>query len=160
MMVPLLIFMLISTHISIGAVESSEISSNLSRMELSKSYIEEQLNWYDDFLFSALVDENLVPSITTVDNISTSDVFNTQSYIKDKLFGIYNGDADVLSVTLVSYEDHRLYKVEKKDFFVSNYSQPPIKNPDKATIFGVDPATNSFSFARNIDLRIKNWLGN
>jgi two-component system sensor histidine kinase YesM len=83
MMVPLLIFMLMSTHISRGAVESSEISSNLSRMELSKSYIEEQLNWYDDFLFSALVDENLVPSITNIDNISVTNAFNTQNYIQD-----------------------------------------------------------------------------
>ncbi|MGM0876302.1 MAG: sensor histidine kinase [Bacillota bacterium] len=150
MMVPLLIFMLISTEISRGTVESSEISSNLSRMELSSSYIEEQMRMYDDFLFSALVDEKLVPSITTVDNITTSNTFNTQSYIKDKLFGLYNGNDDILSVSLVSYEDDRIYKVEKNDFFVSNYPDLPLKKENKDAIFNVDPATNSFSFARNI----------
>jgi two-component system sensor histidine kinase YesM len=150
MMVPLLIFMLISTHISRGAVESSEISSNLSRMELSSSYIEEQINWYDEFLFSALVDEKLVPSITTVDNLSTMNKFNTQSYIKDKLFGLYNGSNDILSVSLVSYEDHILYKVEKNDFYVSNDLESPKKQDNKDAIFDVDQATNSFSFTRNI----------
>lgn len=150
MMVPLLIFMLISTHISRGAVESSEISSNLSRMELSKSYIEEQLNWYNDFLFSALVDDKLVPSITTMDNISATNVFNTQSYIKDKLFGLYNGDEDILSVKLVSYEDRRFYKVENKDFYIENEYDKAKNNEAKAAIFKVDPETNSFTLARNI----------
>ncbi|WP_338786941.1 sensor histidine kinase [Metabacillus sp. FJAT-53654] len=150
MMVPLLIFMLISTHISRGAVESSEISSNLSRMELSSSYIEEQINWYDEFLFSALVDEKLVPSITTVDNLSTLNKFNTQSYIKDKLFGLYNGSNDILSVSLVSYEDHLLYKVEKNDFYISNNLESPKKQDNKDAVFDVDLAKNSFSFTRNI----------
>ncbi|MGM7722676.1 sensor histidine kinase [Metabacillus sp. Hm71] len=150
MMVPLLIFMLISTHISRGTVESSEISSNLSRMELSKSYIEEQMYWYNDFLFSALVDEKLVPSITTVDNISTINAFNIQSYLKDKLFGLYNGDDDILSASLVSYEDDRLYKVEMNDFYVSNDVSSPSNQNKKDAIFNVDPATESFSLSRNI----------
>lgn len=150
MMVPLLVFMLVSTHISRSAVESSEISSNLSRMELSKSYIEEQLNWYNDFLFSALVDDMLVPSITTVHNITSSNSFNTQSYIKDKLFGLYNGDDDIVSVTLISYEDKRSYKVEEQEFFVSNIVGAPPKNSGKDSIFQVNQSTGSFTFARNI----------
>ena len=150
MMVPLLIFMLVSTHISRGAVESSEISSNLSRMELSRSYIEEQLNWFDDFLFSALVDENLVPSITTVDNITTTNSFNTQSYLQDKLFALYNGNDNILSVTLTSYEDKLSYKVEQREFFVTNMTTTAHQAAGKDSMFSVHTSTKSFSFGRNI----------
>lgn len=150
MMVPLLIFMLISTYISRGTVESSEISSNLSRMELSKSYLEEQFHSYNDLLFAEIVDERLVPSITTENNISSTGAFNTQTYIKDKLFGLYNGDDDIKSVTLISYEDDRLYKVENNDFFINNYFQTQIKNTEKTAIFDVNTLNHSFSFARNI----------
>ncbi|PMC38092.1 hypothetical protein CJ195_10940 [Bacillus sp. UMB0899] len=150
MMVPLLIFMLVSTHISRGAVESSEISSNQSRMELSKSYIEEQLNWFDDFLFTALVDENLVPSITTIDNITTTNSFNTQSYIQDKLFALYNGNDHILSVTLTSYEDKLSYKVEQREFFVTNMKASAHQVAGKDSMFSVNSSTKSFTFGRNI----------
>ncbi|HZH63201.1 MAG TPA: sensor histidine kinase [Metabacillus sp.] len=149
MMVPLLIFMLVSTHISRGAVESSEITSNLSRMELSKSYIEEQLNWFDDLLFSALVDENLVPSITTLDNITTINTFNTQSYLQDKLFALYNANDNILSVTLTSYEDKLSYKVAQREFFVSNMISAPHRT-GKDSMFSVNSSTKSFTFGRNI----------
>lgn len=142
--------MLISTNISRGAVESSEISSNLSRIELSSSYIEEQMDMYEDFLFTALVDEKLVPSITTNDNVNSSNAFNTQSYITDKLFELYNRNEHVMSVSLVSFEDHQLYLVENNDFYVSNYLQSPKKVENKYAIFDVDSVTDSFSFARNI----------
>ncbi len=150
MMVPLLIFMLVSTHISRGAVESSEISSNLSRMELSKSYIEEQLNWFDDFLFTALVDENLVPSITTINNITTTNSFNTQSYLQDKLFALYNGNDHILSVALTSYEDKLSYKVEQREFFVTNLETVAHQASGKDSMFTVNSSTKSFTFGRNI----------
>ncbi|WNS77918.1 histidine kinase [Domibacillus sp. DTU_2020_1001157_1_SI_ALB_TIR_016] len=150
MMVPLIIFMLISTQISRGTVESSEISSNKSRVELSGSYLEEQIRWYDEFLFDALVDEQLVPSISSVEDINTVNIFNRQSYIKDKLFGLFNGRDDTTSASLVSFEENQLYKVESNDFFVFPYLDSPVPPQNKEAIFGVDQKTGSFSFERYI----------
>lgn len=150
MMVPLIIFMLISTQISRGTVESSEISSNKSRVELSGSYLEEQIRWYDEFLFDALVDEQLVPSISSVEDINTVNIFNRQSYIKDKLFGLFNGRDDTNSASLVSFEENQLYKVESNDFFVFPYLDSPVPPQNKEAIFGVDQKTGTFSFERYI----------
>lgn len=150
MMVPLLIFMLVSTHISRGAVQTSEITSNLSRMELSQSYIEEQLTWFDNFLFSALVDEKLVPSITTIDNITTTNSFNIQSYIQDKLFALYNANENILSVSLTSYDDKRSYKVERREFFVTNMIGTALQRTGKDSMFSVNSTTGTFTFSRNI----------
>ncbi|WP_046178422.1 sensor histidine kinase [Domibacillus tundrae] len=150
MMVPLLVFMLISTQISRGTVESSEISSNISRIELSGSYIEEQIRWYDEFLFDAIVDEQLVPSISSVDNIGTANAFNTQSYIKDKLFSLFNGRDDVAAASLISFEANQLYKVENNDFFVYPYLDLPVRQENKDAIFGVNKEIGTFSFERYI----------
>ena len=150
MMVPLIVFMLISTQISRGTVETSEISSNRSRVELSGSYIEEQIRWYDEFLFDALVDEQLVPSISSVENIDTINIFNRQSYIKDKLFGLFNGRDDTASASLISFEENQLYKVESNDFFVFPYLDLPVRQKSKDAIFGVDQETGTFSFERYI----------
>lgn len=150
MMVPLVIFMLISTQISRGTVESSEISSNKSRVELSGSYLEEQIRWYDEFLFDALVDEQLVPSISSVEDINTVNIFNRQSYIKDKLFGLFNGRDDTTAASLVSFEENQLYKVESNDFFVFPYLDSPVPPQSKEAIFGVNQKTGTFSFERYI----------
>lgn len=150
MMVPLIVFMLISTQISRGTVETSEISSNRSRVELSGSYIEEQIRWYDEFLFDALVDEQLVPSISSVENINTANIFNRQSYIKDKLFSLFSGRDDTASASLVSFEENQLYKVESNDFFVFPYLDLPVRQKSKDAIFGVDQETGTFSFERYI----------
>lgn len=150
MMVPLIVFMLISTQISRGTVETSEISSNRSRVELSGSYIEEQIRWYDEFLFDALVDEQLVPSISSVENINTVNIFNRQSYIKDKLFSLFNGRDDTASASLISFEENQLYKVESNDFFVFPYLDLPVRQKSKDAIFGVDQETGTFSFERYI----------
>ncbi|MBS4205537.1 sensor histidine kinase [Lederbergia citrea] len=150
MMVPLITFLILSTNIAKGTVESSEISSNISMVDLSSRYIEYQLQEYDQLLFSSLVDEMLVPSLTKPDNISTANVFNTQTYIQDKLFYLYNSRASIQAASLVSIETGNIYRVENNDFFVDSYSHLLKNTESKDVIFNIDEKSNSFSYERNI----------
>lgn len=150
MMVPLIIFMLISTQISKETVESSEISSNKSRVELAGSYLEDQIGWYDEFLFDALVDSQLVPSISSVEDINSVNIFNRQSYIKDKIFSLLNERDHTISASLVSFEEKQLYKVESNEFFIFPYLYSPVLPQDKEAILIVDRKTETFSLERYI----------
>lgn len=150
MIVPLLIFMLISTQISRGTVESSEISSNISRLALSGSYMEEQIQLYDEFLFDEMVDEQLVPSIASVENIDTAGVFYRMNYVRDKLFGLFNGRDDMVSASLISFENNQLYQVKDNDFFIYPYLDLPARQDNKEAIFRVDERAGTFSFERYI----------
>ena len=114
MMVPLVIFLILSINIARGSVESSEISSNISRVDLSGHYIEYQLEEYNQLLFTALVDEMLVPSLTEMGNVSTANILTIQTYIKDKLFHLYDSRASIQGVSLISYENKTLYRIKEK----------------------------------------------
>ncbi|MCM3111712.1 sensor histidine kinase [Lederbergia lenta] len=150
MTVPLVIFLILSTNIARGTVGSSEISSNIARVDLSSHYIEYQLKEYDQLLFSALVDDLLVPSLMKVDDINTTNMFNTQNYIKDKLFNMYNSRESIRAISLVSYDTGNNYRITDNEFFIESYSNLPQYTKSKDVIFGIDEESNSFFFERNI----------
>lgn len=150
MTVPLVIFLILSTNIARGTVGSSEISSNIARVDLSSHYIEYQLKEYDQLLFSALVDDLLVPSLMKVDDINTTNMFNTQNYIKDKLFNMYNSRESIRAISLVSYDTGNNYRITDNEFFIESYSNLPQYAKSKDVIFGIDEESNSFFFERNI----------
>ncbi len=150
MMVPLVIFLILSINIARGTVESSEISSNISRVDLSGHYIEDQLGEYDQLLFTALVDEMLVPSLTEMGNVSTANILTIQTYIKDKLFQLYDSRASIQAVSLISYENKTLYRIKENEFFVEPYNDSINDIDRRSLIFNADNQENSFSYERNI----------
>ncbi|MEK3889770.1 sensor histidine kinase [Bacillus sp. FSL K6-3431] len=150
MMVPLIIFLILSINIARGTVGSSEVKSNISLVDLSSDYIEYQLQEYDQLLFSSLVDEFLIPSLMKADDINNTNPFNTQNYIKDKLFNMYNSRDSIRAISLTSYETDNNYRIIDNEFFIEPYSHLSQYNNSKDVVFGIDDKSDSFFFERNI----------
>ncbi|OAK68511.1 sensor histidine kinase [Lederbergia galactosidilytica] len=147
-LVPLITFLMISTNIARGTVESSEISSNISRVDLSGDYIEYQLQEYDELLFSSMVDDMLVPYLT--EPIQPSNVYTIQSFIQDKLLNLYNSRSSIQAASLISFENKMSYRLQDNDFFVNPYLYAPDNPGRKDVLFNMNDSADSFTLERNI----------
>ncbi|ULT58931.1 sensor histidine kinase [Neobacillus drentensis] len=155
MIVPLLILIIFSINVSQRNYEKEIISSNESRIVLAGKYVDEKLKESDKILFSSLLDEKLIPSISQTSDETTPLNFSTLNYIKDKLYSIYYRNENLDRFSIYSKEKGTVYSLTAEDFKVSKIANLSGTNWAK---LGVNPhyifdsknSKQSFSLTRSI----------
>ncbi|MBT2654693.1 sensor histidine kinase [Bacillus sp. ISL-18] len=155
MIFPLLILIIFSINVSQRNYEKEIISSNESRIVLAGKYVDEKLKESDKILFSSLLDEKLIPSISQTNDENTPLNFSTLNYIKDKLYSIYYRNENLDRFSIYSKEKSTVYSLTAEDFKVSKIVNLSETNWAK---LGVNPhyifeskdSKQSFSLTRSI----------
>ena len=155
MIVPLLILIIFSINVSQRNYEKEIISSNESRIVLAGKYVDEKLKESDKILFSSLLDEKLIPSISQTNDENSPLNFSTLNYIKDKLYSIYYRNENLDRFSIYSKEKSTVYSLTAEDFKVSKIANLSGTNWAK---LGVNPhyifeskdSKQSFSLTRSI----------
>lgn len=155
MIVPLLILIIFSINVSQRNYEKEIISSNESRIVLAGKYVDEKLKESDKILFSSLLDEKLIPSISQTNDENTPLNFSTLNYIKDKLYSIYYRNENLENFSIYAKEKSTVYSLTAEDFKVSKITNLSGTNWAK---LGVNPhyifeskdSKQSFTLTRSI----------
>jgi two-component system, sensor histidine kinase YesM len=122
MILPLLILIVFSINVSQRNYEREVVTSNESRIILAGKYIDEKLNESDKLLFSSLLDEKLIPSISKRGEGDIPLDYNTIDYIQDKLYSTYYRNDYIDSVSIYAKETHKVYMLKEDEFLLTNIS--------------------------------------
>jgi two-component system, sensor histidine kinase YesM len=122
MILPLLILIVFSINVSQRNYEREVVTSNESRIILAGKYIDEKLNESDKLLFSSLLDEKLIPSISKSDEGDIPLDYNNLDYIQDKLYATYYRNDYIDSISIYAKETQKVYTLKDDEFLLSNLS--------------------------------------
>lgn len=122
MILPLLILIVFSINVSQRNYEREVVTSNESRIILAGKYIDEKLNESDKLLFSSLLDEKLIPSISKSGEVDTPLDYNTLDYIQDKLYSTYYRNDYIDSISIYAKETQKVYMLKEDEFLLSSIS--------------------------------------
>lgn len=122
MILPLLILIIFLINVSQQNYEREVVTSNESRIILAGKYIDEKLNESDKLLFSSLLDEKLIPSISRSEEGDIPLDYNTLEYIQDKLYATYYRNDYIDSISIYAKETNKLYMLKDDEFQLSRIS--------------------------------------
>ncbi|MEH7493503.1 sensor histidine kinase [Neobacillus niacini] len=122
MILPLLILIVFSINVSQRNYEKEVVTSNESRIILAGKYIDEKLNESDKLLFSSLLDDKLIPSISQSNEGDIPLDYNTLEYIQDKLYSTYYRNDYIDSISIYAKETQKVYMLKEDEFHLLNLS--------------------------------------
>lgn len=155
MILPLLILIVFSINVSQRNYEREVVTSNESRIILAGKYIDEKLNESDKLLFSSLLDEKLIPSISKSGEGDIPLDYNTLDYIQDKLYATYYRNDYIDSISIYAKEIQKVYTLKDDEFLLSNLSNTTGTNWEKLRVspqyvFNSRLPQQNFSLTRSI----------